>query len=65
MANVHPLKAWRTANRLTQVRAAKILKITQGTYSGLERGARSVRPVTAKRIADKTGVALEVILRVA
>lgn len=38
--NIHPIKAWRQANKLTQVQAASILGIAQPYLHQLETGKK-------------------------
>lgn len=56
------LKAWRSAFRLNQRDAARILNISQTTYSRLERGALTVKGPIAKRLMEQTCVPLEVLV---
>lgn len=59
------LRAWREANGLDQRQAAEYLDISQPYYSKLEMGRAAPRPVIAKRVTERTGVRLEVLLRIA
>lgn len=58
------LKAWRRHAGLTQCEAAKILKVSQPSLCRWERDT-APKPSTAKRIAQKTGVPVIRILRLA
>jgi transcriptional regulator with XRE-family HTH domain len=59
------LAEWRSAARLTQREAAKILQLSQAKYSRLERRAMFARGPLAKRLAEKTGVPILDLLGVA
>jgi transcriptional regulator with XRE-family HTH domain len=59
------LLAWRTASGLSQREAAAILGLTQATYSRMELGRTVPRRLALKRVLDRTGVPLEVLVRVA
>lgn len=66
MKRAYPnLKTWRLNQRLSQREAAKKLGISQPLVSGLETGTKGVRAPLAKKIADVTGVPLEVLLGIA
>lgn len=59
------LKAWRTANNLSQHEAAAVLGVSQTSYSRMERGVRAIKGSAAKRIMIVTQVPLEVLAGVA
>ena len=59
------LFTWREAKRLSQTDAAKLLGISQSTYSRMERGVKFLRGPIAKRIMEQTGVSLEKLVGVA
>lgn len=59
------LKAWRRAAGLSQIQAARVLNMSQTTYSRLERQARGVRPQRLKAIMATTGVPADVLLGIA
>lgn len=56
------LKAWRQARQCSQHEAAAFLGISQGFYSKLERRSQALRGPAAKRIMQKTGVPLEILV---
>lgn len=56
------LKAWREAHGFSQHEAARLLKMSQTTYSRLERRARALSGKRAKDIMRTTGVPLEVLV---
>lgn len=56
------LKTWRAAKHLSTYKAADLLGISQSTYSRLERGKQAVRGPLAKRITERAGVPLEVLV---
>lgn len=58
------LKAWRESTGLNRSEAAKVLNVSIASYSRYERFAAPNR-VKAKRIAEKTGVPVTSILRIA
>ncbi len=58
------LKAWRTAEGLTQREAAQLLGVRQALYARVELG-QTTRPVRAKAISDQTGVPFEILMGVA
>jgi transcriptional regulator with XRE-family HTH domain len=58
------LAAWRAAQGLNQLEAARLLGVSQTTYSRLERGIRTAVRENAKRIMAATGVPLEVLVGV-
>ena len=53
---------WREAQRLSQAEAAEVLEISQSLYSKLERGRHFVKGSLAKRLVEKTGVPLAVVV---
>lgn len=57
------LFTWRKSRGLTQTDAAKLLGITQARYSVIERGL-AINLLSAKPIAEATGVAVETLLGV-
>lgn len=59
------LKEWREARDLKQRDAARKLGISQGYYSKLELGIQTPRPKLAKRLMQRTGLALEVLMGIA
>jgi transcriptional regulator with XRE-family HTH domain len=59
------LAAWRRAEGLTQVEAAKILGTDQGSYSRWESGRWYPRRLTARAISDRTGVPVVTLLGIA
>jgi len=59
------LAAWRADRGLNQRAAAEFLGITQAYYSKLERGTQTPRPPLAKRLRERTGVPLDVLLGIA
>lgn len=65
MRSYPDLKTWRRAQRYTQEEAAAYLGISQTFYSRLERGIFWPGRATAKRLMERTGVALETLLGVA
>ena len=54
------LKAWREQNELSQFAAAKLLDISQPTYSDYENRKKIPRTQKALSIAEKTGGAVPV-----
>ncbi len=58
------LKAWRTAEGLTQREAAQLLGVRQALYARVELG-QTTRPLRAKAISDQTGVPFEILMGVA
>jgi transcriptional regulator with XRE-family HTH domain len=56
---------WRDAERLSQQAAAQRLGVSQNYYSRLERGVQFPNRLLAKRISERTGVAIEHVLGVA
>ncbi len=62
LARPYPdLATWRTARRLNQRDAAKLLGISQASYSRFERRVRGAKGQLAKNLMIKTGVPLEVL----
>jgi len=59
------LKAWRTARGLSQADAARVLDISQKSYSRFETGERFVKGELARRLMDETNVPIEVLAGVA
>ena len=59
------LKAWRAALGLNQRDAALLLGVSQSLYAKTESGHNRPRPLRAKTISEKTGVAFEIVLGVA
>lgn len=59
------LAKWRDDERLSQEAAAEFLGVSQNYYSRLERGVQFPKRLLAKRISERTGVALEHVLGVA
>lgn len=59
------LLAWRTARRLSQREAAKILGVSQPVYAQVELGRVRPRAPRGKAMSLKTGVAFEVVMGVA
>jgi len=58
------LKEWRQSWALTQAEAGRLFGCSQSAYSKAETGFQTPRAPLAKRMADKTGVPLEVVLQV-
>jgi len=56
------LLSWRRDLRLSQTEAAKILGMSQKSYSRLETGQRFVKGKVAAQLMDRTGVPLEVLV---
>lgn len=59
------LRAWRRDKGLNQREAAHILRLSQTTYSRIERGVRFPKPKVLKRLVKKTGVSIERLLEAA
>lgn len=59
------LLEWRQATQKTQMEAAQQFGISQPQWSIYERGRVHPLPKLAKRLADATGVALEILLGIA
>ena len=59
------LLAWRLDHQLTSAEAARVLNVSQTTYSRLERRARAVKGPGARRLMILTGVPLEILTGVA
>jgi transcriptional regulator with XRE-family HTH domain len=62
---IHPLAAYRKANKLSQIAAAKQFKVSQAAWSRWERGIDRPSRELAKELIEKTGVSAEVLLGVA
>jgi transcriptional regulator with XRE-family HTH domain len=56
------LKHWRDAAELTQREAADFLGISQSFYNRLEQGLQAAHGKNAKRITERTGVPLEILV---
>lgn len=56
------LAAWREATGLSQMEAARVLEISQTSYSRLERRIVATRGKRARAIWRKTGVPVEVLV---
>lgn len=59
------LKHWRQAKGLSQREAARLLGVTQSTYSRLENRVRTPRPKHLETIVTTTGVPIEVLMGIA
>jgi len=62
---IHPLRAFREAQKLTQVDAAKKFRVSQSEWSRLERGIGRPNPKLTKKLIAETGASLEVLMGVA
>lgn len=58
------LNEWRRAMGYTQAQACRMLNVSQGCYSKWESHGAPNRK-SAKRVAERTGVPLAVLLRIA
>lgn len=56
------LADWRQARRWTQQQAADFLGISQAFYSKLERRTHNLRGKQAKRVMERTGVPIEILV---
>jgi transcriptional regulator with XRE-family HTH domain len=59
------LREWRHAQGFDQGTAARFLEISRAYYCKLEHAVAAPRPTIAKRVTERTGVPLEVLLGIA
>ncbi len=56
MSNLHPLKAWRMAHKLSLRAAGARIGVAANSFSMMERGLSLPRHETAQRVLAETGV---------